>query len=377
MKRASLLGLCFFMIASLLFGCGHTSVETVSPVVPESQVGGFQKVVILPFADYTTFGTPYDYWRRNVLVMEAIQDELKKYGYLPAMQEDVIAYLLEKGIIREKLAEQNEGPEVQVLREELAGEWTNMMKQEIARALYMNLSRNQPEERYWNEQRLIALDHKTIEEIGDYFKAKYIVRGRIVELSAGQDDSFNPVQTGLLPFFFKVGSRTIFGIAQSDTYEMIDKMAIGGLMGAVLGPDDFPIEDDQKIEGHPRFGGGIVESNDWSGFNTAIWGVAGVAAAHLAHKGGRVDKAVVQLRIVIQDADTGEIVWANRAEVKTTPRSVYGEHDPEVLLARAIQDAVATLMQNFVLSQVEGKYVTYDRYGTISVVPKSQAIKKR
>ncbi len=375
MRVLKLMVVCMFM-GLLLQACGHSTVETVSPVMPKSTVGNYNKVVILPFADYTTTGTPYDYWRRNILVIESIQDELKKYGYIPVMQEDVISYLLDKGIIKESIGRQEEGPEIQTLRHELENEWSDIMKQEIAVALYKNLSNTQQTEPYWNEQRLIALDHKTIKELGDYFGAKYVVRGRIIELNVGQDDSFNPIQTGILPFFFKVGSRTVFGIAQSDTYEMIDKMAIGGLMGALLGPSDFPIEGDEEVEGHPRFGGGIVESGSWSGFNTAIWGAAGATAAYLAHKGGRVDKAVVQLRIVIQDANTGEIVWANRAEVKTTPKSAYGEHDSEVLLARAIQDATATLMQNFILSQIEGKYVTYDRYGTLSVNPKSAYKKK-
>ncbi|SFM79983.1 hypothetical protein [Thermodesulforhabdus norvegica] len=361
--------------AALCQSCGHSTVELVSPVVPETDIGNQQKVVILPFADYTTSGTPYDYWWRNVMIMEALQDELKRYGYHPVMEEDVIAYLLERGIIREKEINLGEGPEIQTLREEIAAEWSDTIKAEIARALYHNLSLQKSEEKYWDEQRLIALDHSTVKEIGARFGAKYIIRGRIIEIDTGRDDSFNPVQTGLLPFFFKVGSRTVFGIAESDTYEMIDKMAIGGLIGALAGPSDFPIEGDEEIEGHPRFGGAIVESNAWSGFNAAIWGAAGAGAAYLAHKGGRVDKAVVHLRIVVQDAETGEIVWANRAEVKTTPKSVYGEHDARVLMARAIEDAAATLMQSFVLSQLEGKYVTYDRYGTISVLPKS-AVKK-
>lgn len=360
---------------ALIQGCGHSTVELLSPVVQKTDIGNHQKVVILPFADYTTSGTPYDYWWRNVMIMEALQDELKKYGYHPVMEEDVIAYLLEKGIIREKEITVGEGPEIQTLREEMEGEWSDVVKQEIAKALYQNMSLQKSKERYWDEQRLIALDHTVVKDIGSRFGAKYIIRGRIIEINTGKDDSFNPAQTGLLPFFFKVGSRLVFGIAESDTYEMIDKMAIGGLIGAVVGPSDFPIEGDEKIEGHPRFGGAIVESNSWSGFNTAIWGAAGAGAAYLAHKGGRVDKAIVHLRLVVQDAETGEIVWANRAEVKTTPKSVYGEHDARVLMARAIDEAAATLMQNFVLSQLEGKYVTYDRYGTLSVLPKS-AVKK-
>ncbi len=364
------------ILGIILQGCGHKSVETVSPVIPQSTFGANNTVVILPFADYTTTGTPSEYWRRNILIMEALQDELKKYGFVTATQEDVIQYLLDKAIIQETPVKKEVPPEVAVLQEELQSSWSDIMKQEISLSIYRNISQQKDEnDKYWNAQRLISLNKETINNIGKYFNARFIVRGRVIEATTGQDDSFNPAQTGILPFFFKVGSRTIFGIAQTDTYEMIDEMAIGGLMGLTLGSDSFPVKPGEKVSGHPRFGGGIVESNKWSSANLAIWGLVGAGAAHLAHKGGRVDKAVIQLRMIVQDAETGEILWANRAEVKTTPRSVYGEHDSNVLMARSIQDAVATLVKNFVLSQVEGKYVTYDQYGTLSVIPKSQANK--
>lgn len=352
-----------FVGLSVLFSqsCGHSTVELVSPVVPKSDIGQQQKVIIMPFADYTTFGTPYEYWWRNVMVMESLQDELKKYSYHPVMEEDVIAYLLEKGIIQEREITTAESPEVESLREEIAGGWSDTMKQELAEALYHNLSlQKSQDEKYWNEQRLISLDRNTLRDIGSHFGAKYIIRGRIIEVSAGRDDSFNPVQTGILPFFFKMGSRMVFGIAESDTYEMIDKMALGSLIGGVSSTAaDMPIDDDDGL----------------SDLNAVIWGSVGAGAAHLAHKSGRVDKVIVHLRLVIQDTYTGDIVWANRAEVKTTPKSVYGERDINVLMERAIQDATATLMQNFVLSQVEGKYVTYDRYGTLSVLPRSAGFK--
>lgn len=362
------------MVLFVVSACGHKSVETISPVVQQSPFGGSNQVIILPFADYTPNGTPYEYWRRNILVMEALQDEFKKYGFGTAIEEDVIKYLLDKGIIQEAPANKPVHPEVMALQEELSSNWSDIMKQEVALALYRNISQyKDKDEKFWNQQRLVSLTKESLNDLGKQFNARFVVRGRVIDVSTGQDDSFNPAQTGILPFFFKVGSRTVFGIAQSDTYEMIDKMALGGLMGLTLGSNRVPIEPSKSVEGHPRFGGGVVESNKWSAANVAIWGAVGAGAAYLADKGGRVDKAVIQLRVIVQDANTGEVVWANRAEIKTTPRSVYGEHDPDVLLARAIQDAAASLVKNFVLSQVEGKYVTYDKYGTLMVMPKSAA----
>ncbi|MCX7823031.1 MAG: post-transcriptional regulator [Syntrophobacterales bacterium] len=360
------------IVLCVTVSCGHKSLETISPAVQQSPFGGNNQIVILPFADYTPNGTPYEYWRRNILIMEALQDEFKKYGFGTAVEEDVIKYLLDKGIIQEAPSSQPVNPEVAILHEELTANWSDIMKQEIALSIYKNLSQTKDrEEKFWNQRRLVSLNKEILRELGKQFNARFVVRGRIIDVSTGQEDSFNPVQTGILPFFFKLGSRTIFGIAQSETYEMIDKMALGGLMGLTMGSSKVPIEPKEVVEGHPRFGGGVVESNKWGAANVVIWGLVGSGASYLAHKGGRVDKAVVHIRAIVQDAETGEILWANRAEVKTTPRSVYGEHNPEVLLGRAIQDATASLVKNFVLSQVEGKYVTYDKYGTLMVIPKS------
>ncbi len=53
-------------------------------------------MVILPFADYTPADSPNDYWRRNIEIMEALQDEMLRFGYRPAISEDVFSYLSEK-----------------------------------------------------------------------------------------------------------------------------------------------------------------------------------------------------------------------------------------------------------------------------------------
>lgn len=83
-----------------LGACGTTVVDTVHPVVRTSAVGEGKTVVILPFADHTPGDSPYMYWQRNVLINEAIQDDILRYGYVPAPQEDVIDYLFRKNIIQ-------------------------------------------------------------------------------------------------------------------------------------------------------------------------------------------------------------------------------------------------------------------------------------
>ncbi len=353
----------------LLSGCGTSVMELQSPVNRESRVGEFKRIVILPFSDYTQADSLYGYWQRNILVGEAIKDELIRFGFSSPVYEDVVAYLLEKGIIQEANADERRSMAMEALERELEKEWSAGMKAELLRAIYLNEA-NRRNSRFWNEERLIHLDSRTIREIGYRFGADYVIRGRIIVLRSVPEDSFNPVQTGLLPFFFKVGSRTVFGVAESDTYEMIDKMALAGIVGAAIAKDDWPIEDDDKtFIGHPRFGGGWVSSDDYASWNTAIWGAAAAGVAYLAHKGGKVESAWVQLRMIAQDAHTGQIVWANRAEVKVVPKSVFGEKDIDILTSQAIQHAVGRLFDNFVAS-LTGRQVVRSRVdGTIYVTP--------
>lgn len=359
----------------LLFtaGCGQTIQETVSPVIQESNQGGHKKVVIMPFSDYTMDSSPYGYWRRNVLLVEALQDELQRFGFATTMQEDVIGFLLERGIIREAEVNNEFSAETATLQAEMEKGWSDEMKGELARAIYQNVSRagGGTDDKYWNNERLISLDLHSLRSIGNAFLADYVIRGRIIELSEGEEDSFNPLQTGVLPFFFKVGTRTVFGVAKSDDYEMIDKMAIGALMGSALAPDNFPINDKStEVVGHPLFGS-VETTNNAVTYNALVWGAVGGAVAHLAHEGGKVNRAVVQLRMVVQDAKTGQIIWANRSEMRVTPKSAYAEDEHDMLLAQAIKHAVGSLMQNFVATQYSGMCVRVDQGGSLSTYPRA------
>jgi hypothetical protein len=354
----------------VLSGCGTSVMELKTPVARESSAGEFKRVVVLPFSDYTPEDSLYGYWRRNVLINEALTDELIRFGFSSVIYEDVIAYLLDRGIIQDATPDEGKSAATTTLEKELAKDWSAGMKAEILRAIYQNEANRRAAEPYWNKERLISLDSDAVRGLGARFRADYVLRGRVLVFQSGQEDSFNPVQTGLLPFFFKVGSRTVFGVAQSDTYEMIDKMAIGGLVGAALAKDNWPVEDnDKKFVGAPRFGGGLVHEEDYASLNTAIWGAAGAGIAFLAHKGGRVDSAWVQLRMIAQDAHTGQIVWVNRAEVKVMPKTVFGEKDVDILTSEAIQHAVGRLVDNFVAS-LTGREVIRSRVdGTFYVTP--------
>ena len=88
-----------------------------------------------------------------------------------------------------------------------------------------------------------------------------------------------------------------------------------------------------------------------------VWGVAGASLAYLAHNGGKVPRAVVQIRIMIQDAHTGRLLWSNRSEVEVIPESMYAEQDYRKLIAKAIRRATSSLVSSFIAT-VESDLLT-------------------
>ena len=370
-------GVITLLAVALLASCGTTKVDSIHPVVRTASFGEGKKIVILPFADYTPSDSPMGYWQRNMLIIESLQDEVLRYGYMPAVNEDVISYLTDKKIInQEKIPAQSSAADY-MLKAELERDWSDTMKVEIAKILMSNEKKREAEvdRDMASEYKTIALDAGAIRDIGRTFDADYVVRGRIMVFKSGREDSFNPLQTGVLPFFFNFGSRAAFGVAESDNYEMIDKMAIGGLLGAAIGPSDWPIEDSSSTTvmsaAHPRFGGGlsVTDGTSYSGWNAAIWGAAGAAVAHLAHKGGRVDNAVVQLRMIVQDTRTGEIMWTNRSEVKTMNKSAFCIEDGDTLMTHAIQQVCERLVDSFAATENNRRIVRINNDGTLYVTP--------
>lgn len=363
------------LAAALFASCGTTKVDSIHPVVRTASFGEGKKIVILPFADYTPSDSPVGYWRRNMLIMESLQDEILRYGYMPAINEDVISYLSDKKIINQEKMDIKLSGADSVLKAELEKDWSDGMKSEIAKALLSNLKNREQEMRRdtASEFKTIALDATAIRGIGQAFDADYVVRGRIMVFKNGREDSFNPLKTGVLPFFFNAGSRAAFGVAESDNYEMIDKMAIGGLLGAAIAPSSWPLDSSDTMtlsDTHPRFGGGLsIDDAQYANWNTAIWGVAGAAVAHLAHKGGRVDNAVVQLRMIVQDTRTGGIVWTNRSEVKTMSESAFNKKDADTLMASAIQQVCERLVDSFAATENNRRIVRINDDGTFYVTP--------
>ena len=81
--------------------------------------------------------------------------------------------------------------------------------------------------------------------------------------------------------------------------------------------------------------------------NTIFWGGVGSEFGRLAQK-SEATQAVVQLRVWVQDAYTGQVVWTNRIDVKVSPESVLADSQYDALFESATEKAITTLIDNFV-----------------------------
>ncbi len=358
--------LLILALLSILAACGQVARETVSPVPTERIPSAGKAVLIMPFADYTPDSTPELYWRRNILVLESLEDEFARYGLTTAPEEDVVRYLMDEHII--------EPPEVffadisynRYMQSEIeSGVWS----EEMVRELRYAITRNDLVEKEHRKKRQgavsaggsvlhISLTSNEVAKIGDRFGVDYIVRGRLIEFrrEAARDD-FNPFHIGVLPFVFNSSQRFFFGVAKTDNYELLDKMALGGIAGTAIGHanKNFPFDEDKETEtsGHPLFGPTVTDVTDYHALNTALWGLAGTGLAYLAHNGAKIPRAVVQIRIMVQDARTGRLLWSNRSEVEVMPESIYAEQEYRKLVAKAIRRATSSLVHSFIAT-VEG-----------------------
>ncbi len=341
-----------FLILFVMTGCGTTVKQTLSPTTAKPVTGEYRRVVVLPFADYTPSPSAYEYLQRNSMILEAFHDEFYRIGFVPAVEEDVVRYLIDKGVI---MTDPEASPFADIFKEELRGDWCPQIKEELAKEFYRSFTGGKSQH-YGRKSELISLDTPVIKKLGKIFDADYIVRGRILEFRAAEEDTFNPLKTGILPFFFKAGARSIFGVARSEDYELYHKMAVGGLFGALIADENTPIDDDEdlKLSGSPTFGTVSYSKDEYTGVNRMIWGMAGAGLAYLAQKGGKVPDATVQIRVIVQDAKTGMVVWSNRAETRVTPESTYSEQDGLMLFKEAINHTAKSLVENFKLCLASG-----------------------
>ncbi|MFO8240361.1 MAG: hypothetical protein R6T90_05115 [Dissulfuribacterales bacterium] len=374
--------LLLLTIMVCLAGCGQKITDSVAPLNGSVQYpdSAAKQVVVLPLADYTAGVRPDDSLRRQVKIYEALMYRLAEKGFYVPLKEDVVQCLVDLEIIKiignPSISSSSSH---RLITEELGSDWSNAMQEEIQRLMLANEQLKKSKQGY--EVSKVGLDPGTIQQIGRRFGADYVLRGRIVEYEIREGNTLNPLQIGVLPFFFDTSSALLFGFAESEKYDLWQDLSIGTGLGALLGsnaetPFTAPRKETTTTGGpHPRF---VTESvthtggySDHAGYNAAVWGAVGASAAYLASKGGHVPQAVVQISLALQDAVDGRIVWANRVEKQVEPVSMWADPAVRTQIDKAVEEAAGALIVNLANalsnSQVHNDYAGVSRVQPILI----------
>lgn len=323
---------------SALIGCG-TSVQESLKINPElkTNIGQNRRVVVLPFADYTDADDIESAYRRNLFISANLTDRFAQNGFLVPVEEDVFRYLINRNIINVVAYSENTSRSIDY--ELRNGGWSSSMQKELER--YKRSARsNSFGNPATDSPGTLGLDQAEISQLGQNFAADYVVRGSIIQYKTRQDPSWAPWKKGIVTFVAGVTNKLAFGQASSDTYDELGSMVAGGALGAIYGNESnsWPYNKANKS---------ILGVSGGKNGNTIVWGAIGAGLGNIAYNAGDIPQAVVQLRMWVQDAYNGEVVWTNRIDVKVSPQSVLADYQYDALFESATEKAVHVLMDDF------------------------------
>jgi TolB-like protein len=255
-------------------------------------VGKDMNVVILPFADYSNANNLESAFRRNLFVNESIIDHFVRLGFHLPVQEDVFHYLAQQNIINVIAYNPQK---TKSLEYEMGKEWSSAMKETLQG--YIDYAQEAGVKSDEGDDALThGLNAQEIVKIGRHFSADYIVRGRVLQYKDRLDPSGAIWKKGVLPFFVGGSKNVLLGKAMPQSYDSLDSL-----------------------------------DSDWQSMISF----------------GDAPQAVVQLRIWVQDAYTGNVIWTNRVNVEVAPKSFFADYQYDNLFETATEKAVASLMDDF------------------------------
>lgn len=335
MKPVSVIFSAFCLTA--LVGCGASVQESLKVNQGfKTNIGQNKQAVILPFADYTDASNLESAYRRNMFVNENITDRFVLNGFTVPVQEDVFRYLVNRNIINVVAYSENLS---RSLDYELRKDWSPAMKQELQRHVLQSRM-SAPTNPVLDSPGTLGLDQSEVVNLAKYFTADYVIRGSIIQYKTRQDPSWAPWKKGVIGFVTGVTNKIAFGQARSDKYDELGHMVTGGTLGALYGDWDpkWPYSGTNKS---------ILGVSGGTAGNTIVWGAIGAGLGSMAYNTGDNPQAVVQLRMWVQDAYNGQVVWTNRVDVKVSPQSVLADYQYDALFEGATEQAVKVLMDDF------------------------------
>lgn len=345
-------------MAVAVSACSSPYVHRIEPVPTtrkylsqqaRSPIPAFRQVAVLPFADYSEITFLQDRGYPNQAVTEAVADQFVAHSVSVVPPEDVDRALLAMGVLPD-LEEQGVMPDAQTL-------------------LY-----NGPH----------TFNHE-FEHHGDHFRSALRDLGYSEELAfavisgAQENRHTGSADAGvttddLVRVTNKVKTRNVYGLTTEQLLRLGQDLGVDAIVrGRIL---EYGLKKTPTID--PAYGLGVLSriamGLDWL---LVDWKDDGDYAAHEPREEVRHDvddsrlrpfgnpmgpiatlvggppnlksSAVVQVRIYIQDARTGETLWSNRAEVETTPFSIFHFDDQHLktLFDEATEKAVGEVMQTF------------------------------
>ncbi|MDH4317350.1 MAG: hypothetical protein OEV64_03080 [Desulfobulbaceae bacterium] len=317
------------LIAILLGGCGQTVKESVKTggKGSKSSVGEGSTLVILPFADYSYSDNLETAFRRQMFINENLVDGLNAHNFNTPVLEDVFGYLAAQKIINIRAYTQAQTSSVE---DELRRtNWSPSMQEELRK--HIALSKNNTTQPVLDSPGSHGITREQLIKIARHFSADYILRGRITQYKTRQEGTWAPWKKGILPFVVGTTSQITFGQASSDKYDNWDDIVVGAAYGNTYG--------NTKSE------------NDFFGVsdgNSILWTGLGAGLGHMAHEGGDIPQAVVQLRAWVQDSLTGDVIWTSRVDVRVSPETILADYQYDDLFQAATEKAVSTLVNDFV-----------------------------
>jgi hypothetical protein len=327
------------LLAILISGCGQTVKESLKIAPVKKSAAGTEKtIVVLPFADYSEGDDIATAYHRSLYIGSNLTDQLVSNSFTLPVDEDVFLYLVQQDIINVTAYENINSSTLE--NEMQDADWSDVMKSEVQR--YADMANN----RHNNKSVQKApgthgLTQQEIVKIGRHFSADYIMRGRIIQYKTRQDPSWSPMKKGIIGFITGSTNKLAFGQAKSDKYDNWGNMLAGGMYGAIAGNSwaNGPWNPDGTNQ--------LFGSIDAAASNAIVWGAVGAGLGHMAHNTGDAPQAVVQLRIWVQDAYTGDVVWTNRVDVKVSPETMFADYQYDQLFESATEKAVETLIDDF------------------------------
>jgi hypothetical protein len=134
----------------------------------------------------------------------------------------------------------------------------------------------------------------------------------MMAFSFRQEETFYPARFKRLYFLFPMGSEVVFGISDSDTYEILDGSGSSGPVGEMLLTED----------------------------------------ARPFHAGGYDSRPVVRLSMIVHDAETGKEIWKDTVDVRaariTSTSNMANKEIAGVDFDRAVRKGTKEMISRFV-----------------------------